>query len=73
MKAAYWCVVCKNCIAAIPLLELDLTKQRHNPPEFLATCLRCKRTTMFSELDIDQPQQIETVAGFVPVKGFSNV
>ena len=70
---AYWCVTCKNCIAAIPLLEHDLTKKRQNLPEFQATCPRCKQTAMFSELDIDKPRQMKTVVGFVPVKGFSNV
>lgn len=70
---AYWSVVCDNCIEVIPLLEYDPTKRRQNPPEFEISCIRCKQKAIFHESEIQPPRQIEPRAGFLPVKGFSNV
>ena len=68
----YWCVVCENCNAAVPLLEYDPEKQLQNPYDFQATCLRCKSTSAFDETELER-HHIEAVAAFVPAEGFRNI
>lgn len=73
-ETQYWSVSCKNCNAAIPLLEYDPTKQIRNPTEFQATCRRCPAATATSVFDESELhiELLNTVPAFVPAEGFSN-
>lgn len=53
--SAYLCAVCENWQTVIPLLEDGRTTQHQNPPEFQATCLRCKQGAAFDESEIEPP------------------
>jgi hypothetical protein len=68
----YWCVICENCKAVIPLLESDPKKRRQNPQEFQATCLRCKSASAFDVTELEL-RQIEPAVWFHSQEGFSNV
>lgn len=68
----YWCVVCESCKATIPLLDYDPKKQRQNPHDFQAICLRCKSTSAFDETELER-RHIEAVPAFAPIAGFRNV
>jgi hypothetical protein len=65
-------VQCDECDAAIPVLEYAPDKDRQNPEEFEATCLKCRAKLAYVEDDLDVYRTVR-VPAFIPVNGFSNV